>query len=467
MNLLCFDVSTGGISAALIDSRLAAGRSARVEWTFDTDSQGAATLTAPAVIDRFNTAIRRMQIVASDRIDGICIDTFLHSCLLLDDADLPLTPVFTWLDHRGRDGVDFFRSRLPDFHDRTGCRFHPMFPVFKLAALRLARSPLLAAAKRIVSVKSLLLHESTGRWIEDHGTASASGLFNIREKKWDPEILDLLGITPGHLPAVTSRNEVAGRVRQESEFELLRGAAVINGTGDGFTASVGSACETPDRISVTLGTSGVVRQTLPGPVLDPASGTFCYMADEGQYLLGCAGSNGGNILDWGRAILGPAIDETASTDPPIFIPLLHGERSPDWNPNLTGSWHGLTARHTAADLSRSILEGVIFNLAHYIEIVQRASGRRASGLVLSGNGFRHPLAAPVLGAVSGIPVSVPEAPGLMSLRGAAVIGLRSLGRPAPELETRRISPLEDPKILGRYAEYRQFRGNLGPASQSF
>lgn len=464
MNLLCVDVSSGGVSAALIDYRLAAARSAEVEWTFDTDSQGAATITAPAVIDCFRTAIRRLQVTASDRIDGICIDAFLHSCLLLDDAGRPLTPVFTWLDRRGADGVDFLRSRVNDFHHRTGCRFHPMFPVFKLASLHLARSPLIAAAKRIVSVKSLLLHELTGSWIEDHGMASASGVFNIREKKWDPEILDLIDIAPGNLPDVTGRNETIGPVRQESEFEFLRGAAVINGTGDGFAANVGSGCETPDGISATLGTSAVVRQTLNEPAFDAASGTFCYMADERQYLLGCAGNNGGNVLDWGRAILGKA-DEAASTDPPIFIPLLHGERSLDWNANLTASWYGLTARHTAADLSRSILEGVMFNLAHYIEIVQSVSGRRATRLVLSGNGFRHPLAAPILGAVSGIPVHTPEAPGLMSLRGAAVIGLRGLGRPVPELETRRIAPLDDLKILGRYAEYRQFRGNLGPVSR--
>jgi gluconokinase len=444
---------------------LAAGRSAEVEWTFDTDSRGAATMTAAAVIDGFRTAVQRMQIAATDHIDGICSDTFLHSCLLLDSEDRPVSPIFTWLDRRGEDGVDFLRSRLPDFHSRTGCRFHPMFPVFKLASLRLARSPLIAAAKRIVSVKSLLLHELTGRWVEDFGTASASGLFNIREKKWDLEILDLLGIVPGHLPDVTGRNEIIGRV-EDTGFEMSRGAAVINGTGDGFAANVGSACETPDRISVTLGTSGVVRQTLPEPMFHSASGTFCYMADDGQYLLGCAGSNGGNVLDWGRAILGPSIDEGASTDPPIFIPLLHGERSPEWNTNLTGSWHGLTSRHTAADLSRSILEGVIFNLAHYIEIVQSVSGRDATGLVLSGNGFRHALAAPILAAVSGIPVSTPGAPGLMSLRGAAVIGLRGLGRHAPELETRLILPLDDPKILGRYADYKQIRGNLGPALQS-
>jgi sugar (pentulose or hexulose) kinase len=183
-------------------------------------------------------------------------------------------------------------------------------------------------------------------------------------------------------------------------------------------------------------------------------------------MLGCAGSNGGNVLDWGRSIFGDPQGAEASESPPIFIPLLHGERSPDWDPNLTGSWHGLTARHTIADLSRSILEGVIFNLAHFIEIVQRTSGEEATGLVLSGNGFLHPMAAPMLAAVSGVSTWMPEAPGLASLRGAGVCALRALAQPAPELRVNIVPPLNDPRIRQRYAEYRRLRSlRIPPASR--
>src|SRR5262249_39491760 len=159
-----------------------------------------------------------------------------------------------------------------------------------------------------------------------------------------------------------------------------------NGTGDGFAAHIGSGCERSDSISVTLGTSAVVRQTMSRPVLEPGAGTFCYLADEHEYLLGCAGSNGGNVLNWGRTVLGESRQAEVGSDLPVFIPLLHGERSPEWDAGLTGSWYGLTARHTAADLSRSILEGVIFNFGYFLDIVQQASGVRATRLVLSGNG---------------------------------------------------------------------------------
>src|SRR2546426_909288 len=184
--------------------------------------------------------------------------------------------------------------------------------------------------------------------------------------------------------------------------------------------------------------------------------TFCYRADLNSYLLGCAGNNGGNALDWGRSIFGD-LDTEASRDVPIFIPLLRGERSPEWDSRLTGSWHGLKACHTAADLVRSILEGVVFNLGHYVEILQRTSEQTVAEIVLSGNGFLHPLAAPILAAVAGVPVAMPSNPGAASLRGAAVCALRASGLPVPQLQVKRVVPLEDPRILARYSQYKELR----------
>jgi gluconokinase len=425
----------------------------------ETDERGAATLSVETIAKSFKNVVRALMAENSD-LDGICIGTFLHSCVLLDDAGQPLTPLFTWLDSRGDAGLQHIRSRLGDrFHKITGCRYHPMFPVFKLAAMRLSDSGLLRKAKRVVSLKSLLLHWLTGTWVEDDGLASASGLFNITKREWDAELLNILDLDRGQLPPIRSRNTIAGEVTSTAgaEFGLPVGMPVVVGSGDGFLANIGSECEVSAKIAVTLGTSAVVRQTLPGAVLDSDAGTFCYRADESAFLLGCAGSNGGNVLDWGREVLGKPEELEASGSLPIFIPLLHGERSPNWDPHLTGSWHGLTARHTAADLSRSILEGVIFNLAHFIEIVQRTSGETATELVLSGNGFLHPSAAPILAAVTAISTWIPNQAGLASLRGAGICGLRALGQPVPTLTVDRVVPLSDQRIVQRYIEYRRLR----------
>ena len=461
MNLLCFDMGSGGIAAAILNSNLEAERFADNQWVLETDEYGAATLSVESIVERFKRAIRSVDVTSTDPIDAICIGTFLHNYVMLDETDRPLTPVFTWLDQRGESGLNIVRTRLGDrFHEITGCRYHPMFPVFKLAAMQANESELFRRAKRIGSIKALLLNRLTGTWIEDHGTASASGLFDIRLGDWASEVLNVLSLGRKHLPNIAGRTEVIGYVTRNAaaDFKLKEGIPVVAGSGDGFLANVGSDCEAPERIAVTLGTSAVVRQTLDHAVVDSAAGTFCYRADENAYLLGCAGSNGGNVLDWGRRVLSTAGQQESAEDPPIFIPTLHGERSPEWDPHLKGSWYGLSARHTAADLWTSILEGVMFNLAHYVEIVQRTSSKTATDLVLSGNGFLDQKAAPILANVVRLATWTPTTPGLASLRGAGICALRALGEPTPGLSVDRVSPLTDARLLQRYRDYRRLRG---------
>ena len=414
------------------------------------------------ISDQFKKLVRELG-CDNEPILAVSIGCFLHNVVVLDAAGLPLTPIFTWLDSRGEEGVDYVRSLLKDgFHARTGCRYHPMFPVFKLAAMRVNEDPVLARTARVVSLKALFVHMFTGVWVEDHGTASATGFYSLIDGRWDAKLLNILGLTEDQLPSVRNRTDVIGRVTPLAarEFGVPGNVAVVNGSGDGFLANIGSDCEVPSRISVTLGTSAVARQTLRNPVLDSSSGTFCYMAADGVYLLGCAGNNGGNVLDWGRSIFGNSKQARVALDVPIFIPLLHGERSPDWNPHLTGSWHQLTARNTAADLSRSILEGVVFNLAHFVEIVQSTSGLKASDVILSGNGFLEPLAAPILATIIEASVWMPLNPGLASLRGSAICALRALGAPEPPFQSKRVLPVADAKIQERYRQYRSLRYHL-------
>jgi gluconokinase len=230
----------------------------------------------------------------------------------------------------------------------------------------------------------------------------------------------------------------------------------VNGSGDGFFATLGSDCVRPGRVSISLGTSASARQTLNDPALDESAGTFCYRAAAGSFLLGCASNNGGNVLDWGRSIFGSA-EAAPSRIPPVFLPQLHGERSPDWNPRLTGSWHGLTSLHTSADLSRSILEGVVFNLAHYAEILQRVSGVRSEQIVLSGNGFLEPATAHVLAGLVKAEVRMPVEPGFMTLRGAAICAFEALGAEVPPLHTTVVRRKEEPGLRERFERYKALR----------
>src|SRR5262249_955368 len=240
MNLLCFDISSSGITSALLNERLEPGSISYNRWILETDSQDAATLSVESVIEQFNQSIRVLNLPADGRIDAICIGTFLHSCVFLNGTDQPLTPVFTWLDQRGETGLDFIRTRMRDrFHEITGCRYHPMFPVFKVAAMRLSDPELFSRVRHIVSIKRAFLNGLTGTWLEDHGSASASGLFDIHQGEWSRDVLGILGLDQNYLPRISRRTEIIGQVTSSAaaDFGLPEGVAVVAGTGDGFLAN--------------------------------------------------------------------------------------------------------------------------------------------------------------------------------------------------------------------------------------
>jgi xylulokinase len=244
----------------------------------------------------------------------------------------------------------------------------------------------------------------------------------------------------------------------------LEGVPVINGSGDGFMATLGSGCYSPDRVAVTLGTTASARQFVAEPVLKENLGTFCYRATRDSFLLGCAGNNGGNALDWARSLFGPLAPPSPSA--PIFLPMLHGERSPDWNPRARASFHDLDAAATLETLGQAVAEGVIFNLAQYVEILEQTTGVSARQVVVSGNGFHESALAPLLASLVKAEVLQPPSFGVATIRGLAINAWSALGRDTTGMmesilaSAQRVAGREELKIRERFARYKQLRARV-------
>jgi gluconokinase len=460
MEVLCFDIGTGGVVAARFNEHLQASAQSEVPWDLHRDAQGRATLSA----DHIESAILQL----SKNLPGgappaaISIGCFMHSFLVLSSCCAPLTPVFTWLDTTSPEGIEAVRRRVgARFHERTGCHYHPMFPVFKLAANPPGRG------NRVGSPKAWLAWELTGSFVEDFGMAAASGLLNAQAGKWDEGLLSMANLELPDVPRIVDPYAVVGSVQEAAgaRFGIPKGTTVVSGSGDGFLANVGSACATPRRMAVTLGTSGVARQMVWDPALNSSAGTFCYRATRDMFLLGCASSNGGNVLDWARQSFGPLETVSPARELPIFLPWMNGERSLEWNPDLQPSWHGRTAEHTSSDLARAAAEGVLFNLAQYVEVIEQQSGTVAGDCVLSGNGFRDPLLPRLLASILQRELLHPSDAGLATLRGAALYAWRALGHDArPELEVmvdraEVVKPSADVGLLRRFERFKDLRAS--------
>jgi sugar (pentulose or hexulose) kinase len=54
----------------------------------------------------------------------------------------------------------------------------------------------------------------------------------------------------------------------------------------------------------------------------------------------------------------------------LFIPYLSGEQCPVWDPHTTGSFLGLTLRHTRAHLVRAVYEGIARSIARVLQSIE-------------------------------------------------------------------------------------------------
>jgi gluconokinase len=411
MRVLALDVGSSSTRACLYDERgHDAGGAAQRKYEARLGRDGSAELDP----DELVAAARAVLDEAGGGHDALWISCFMHSLLLLDGNDRPLTPLLLWQDRRSADQALQLAARLDEraVHARTGCVFHPSFWPAKLAWLR--DEGLLDDARRAVSFADYLFLSLTGELRTTLSTASGSGLLDLRARRWDCELLDELGLAEDLLPPLG--HDPVGTTHPP--------------LGDGPCSNLGAGCTTADRAALNIGTSGalrIVHEAAP----EPRPGLFCYLVDERRVVEGGAISDGGNLYAWAERTLRLDAPEARPPDGHglTFLPLLGGERSPGWNPRATGAIAGLTFEADAADLLQAGLEGIAYRLAESAERLPEVREVVATGHALLASPEWTQLFADVLG----LPVTA-SAVAEGSARGAAVYVLERLGaepEPAP------------------------------------
>ena len=340
-------------------------------------------------------AIERARRNVDGDVDAVAISCFWHSLVALDRDGRPLSTVLTWRHLTSAAAVPLDPEAV---HARTGCPLHPSFWPMKIAGLKAQG----LRPARYVSFSDLLTGGRTSL-----SMASGTGLLGL-DGRWDAELLEALELDEEQLPELSD--------------ELV--------LGDGAAANVGSGAVGRRRAALTIGTSGAVR-TIHEPSA-PRPGLFLYRLDSERVCEGGSISDGGNLLDWLRRLVGEVPTAGLAHEQPSeldFLPLLGGERSPGWNAARRGAVAGLSFETTPRDLVQAALEGVAYRFA---EIVERMP--EVEELVGSGGALRHnPDWAQILADVLERPLTL-SATEEASARGAAIVALERLGltpRPAP------------------------------------
>lgn len=365
----------------------------------------------------------------------------MHSLLLLNAGNQPLTPLITWADNRAAAVAERLRQSAEGalIYATTGTPLHAMSPLCKIIWFREQQPEVAAKVAKYVSVKELIWWRMFGTFEVDHSIASATGLFGIVNKRWSETALRHAGIQPEQLsrPLPTAFIRTGMDAAVAGALRIPPSTPVCIGASDGCLANVGSGALEQGVAAVTVGTSGAVRVASREPALLPQSMPFSYVLDEEIFICGGPTSNGGNVLQWiKKQLLGndeltyeDALHAIAEVDGCanglLCLPYLHGERAPVWDEEASGVFIGVRSHHNNLHLARAAVEGVCFAILSVTEQLE-SSGKSINQLRISGGIGGSPVWLQMLADVTNRPVAVTQTEDASAV-GAALLGLKATG----------------------------------------
>jgi glycerol kinase len=289
------------------------------------------------------------------------------------------------------------------------------------------------------TIDSWLIWKMTGgkRHVTDATNAARTLLYNIREGRWDADILKLLNIPESLLPEVLDTGADFG----VTDPALFGDAIPILGVaGDQQAATLGQACFTPGMLKSTYGTGCFALLNTGDTLVESRNrllGTIAYQFDgKPTYALEGSIFIAGAVVQWLRdglqfiktAAQSQGLAETADDTQRLYlVPAFTGLGAPYWDPDCRGAIFGLTRNSGPAEIARAALESVGYQTRDLWEAMQADWDGTGGANVLRVDGgmTASDWAMQFLADILGAPVDRPEVLETTALGAAWVAGMRA------------------------------------------
>ncbi|HOZ62295.1 MAG TPA: glycerol kinase GlpK [Smithellaceae bacterium] len=269
--------------------------------------------------------------------------------------------------------------------------------------------------------------------VTDYSNASRTMLFNIKDLKWDEEILKELDIPASMLPAVKPSSFVYGM----TDAKILGGAIPIAGdAGDQQAALFGQACYAPGMVKNTYGTGCFMLMLTGERLVHSANGLLTTIAwgvnNKVEYALEGSIFIAGAAVQWLRDSMKLIFD---SKDSEYFatqvedslgvyvVPAFVGLGAPYWDMYARGAIMGLTRGATRNHIIRATLESIAYQTRDILEIMRADSGIELKELRVDGGASANDFLMQFQSDILGAPVERPEIIETTALGAAYLAGL--------------------------------------------
>ncbi len=355
----------------------------------------------------------------------------------------PIAPAIVWQDRRTAGMCDKLRAdgHAQTIQDKTGLVVDAYFSGTKIRWLLdhvpEARSRAGRGELACGTIDSWLIWNLTNgkRHATDPSNASRTMLFNIRDGRWDDELLSLLDVPRAILPEVCPSSSIVGESSDDWFGKPIRIAGIA---GDQQAALFGQNCRRHGMVKNTYGT-GCFMLMHVGSEMRPSKNrllsTVAWQVGEGagyEYALEGSVFIAGAAVQWLRDGLGiiqssSEMEGLASTVPDsggvFFVPALAGLGAPHWDAYARGTIQGITRGTNKGHIARATLEGIAFQVADVVDAMRQDSGLKIEELRCDGGASVNNLLMQFQADVLQAPVVRPKVVETTALGAAFLAGL--------------------------------------------
>lgn len=324
-------------------------------------------------------------------------------------------------------------------HEKTGLLIDAYFSATKAAWILDEVPGARARAERgellFGTVDTWLIWKLTGGKVHvtDYSNASRTMMFNIRELKWDTELLKRLNIPESMLPEVRPSSCIYG----VTDKEIVGGEIAIAGTaGDQQAALFGQACFEEGAAKNTYGTGCFMLMNTGSKAVYSKHGLLTTIAwgigGRVEYALEGSIFVAGSAIQWlrdGLRMIKSAEESEAfasrveSAEGVYVVPALVGLGTPYWDSDARGAVFGVTRGTTKEHFIRATLEALAYQTKDVLAVMEEESGITLHSLRVDGGAVKNNLLMQFQSDILNVPVDRPVINETTALGAAYLAGL--------------------------------------------
>lgn len=224
--------------------------------------------------------------------------------------------------------------------------------------------------------------------VTDYSNASRTMMFNIKDLKWDDEILEILDIPSNMLPEPVPSSQIYG----ETITTIFGGPIKIAGAaGDQQCALFGQTCFEEGETKSTYGTGNFLLMNTGDKPVFMDNGLLTTIAwgigDELKYAIEGSVFVCGAAVQWLRDQL-RIVESAASTELAsktitdnegvYFVPAFVGMGAPYWDADARGTLVGLTRGTSREHIIRATLESMAYQCKDLYDVMKDSANKTDS-----------------------------------------------------------------------------------------